>query len=344
MFHRVDGVDWIGEPVPTWDKGIGWFMGGFDNQCNLVFRIHGTDVYDNPTLVRQPDSLLLARQYDSIVHVRRGMILTSIDGRLVCEYASDGKDIDGQDVWSVGQKALGLATVNSAVEFDAVELREITGQGKSLAHLTLATLNKPAPQDKALRMVDLIPLIDPAKDSFSTTIPGGRIYKENSPAGAPMVGFGWHGRLRIPYHPPAEYDLHVRFRRLEGGDAVGVVFSHGNALGEFQIGAKANTLMGFASLNGKPLDSATATVHGEMLLTTDRPYDLVVHVRNRGVAASINGQLVADHPTDWSDLAVPDHPETLDQALGLRGYGTKWMFEKIEIREITGEGKPSPRQ
>ena len=182
---------------------------------------------------------------------------------------------------------------------------------------------------------NLLRLVDPKLDALSGEwkIEGGGLGVD--PKDIALV--------RILYAPPMEYDFTVTFTRRQFRGGVGIVFSHGNALGEYQIAIRRNTLMGFAILNGKKLDADPLPMHCDMVLSSSHLYDVVIHVRNRGVSVSIDGQLVAEHPTDWTDLSVDD-PATIGQALGLRDYDGKYKFEAIDIREITGQGQASPRQ
>jgi hypothetical protein len=61
------------------------------------------------------------------------------------------------------------------------------------------------------------------------------------------------------------------------------------------------------------------------------------------VSAQVEGRVLARYKTDFLDMsgAVFDVGKG---ALGIGAWDSKTIFHVIEVTEISGEGKPSPRQ
>jgi hypothetical protein len=335
VFRRVAGDGWTGQMSWLGGKGIMWLMAANGNTTSGFGHILGRWFDNNATTARGPVSLQNDRQYTSVIHVRRGRLCASVDGKLVADYKTNGSDLSIPNDWTVGENILGVASDGARVQFDAIEIREIRGQGKTAPHAELPTLSKPPPDDKAVQTVDLMPLIDPAIDTV-----GGRWYRVNKTT---IASDGSTARLRIPYHPPEEYDFHVRLHRTGGGQQFALLMSHGLHNFHWIMGGWDNRICGFELVDGRRADNNPTGVRSDSVFQTGRAVDVVGYVRNGSVAISVDGKLVAEHKTNYGDLTPLNETFIGDGALGLFSYSTSFQVDVAEIREINGEGKPSPR-
>ncbi|OHE78289.1 MAG: hypothetical protein A2107_05225 [Verrucomicrobia bacterium GWF2_62_7] len=71
-----------------------------------------------------------------------------------------------------------------------------------------------------------------------------------------------------------------------------------------------------------------------------------MEVRNDGLKAYLNGELLAQWKTDYSDMGIVPHWSLPDPTLlGVGSWLTGLVIEKLEVREITGKGqlaRPAP--
>jgi hypothetical protein len=183
----------------------------------------------------------------------------------------------------------------------------------------------------ASRVIDLLKLIDPAKDTVQ-----GRFTIEKGE----LVNLGsGQQRIEIPYHPPEEYDFSVEFTRQKGKDCV------------IQILSKDKTpfiwvMQGdytFHYLKDGSLYKNQTTVSDVKGIQTGTRYTSVVQVRKGGVKTLLDGKVIADWKTDYTNIN-PDVPfwalrDKSILGLGIGGAGT--VFHRAELYEITGSGSKS---
>jgi hypothetical protein len=199
------------------------------------------------------------------------------------------------------------------------------------------SLAKPAPNDKPWRVVDLMPLIQPRVDAVNGT--WARVGDQLRVAQCTVFA-----RLAIPYQPPEEYDFHVEFTRSVYINEVAMLLSGKQVSFAYLMGFNCNTACGFADIRGVAPDASPAGVKAPGILLNGRKYSAVVYVRKDFIAASVDGKLVAEYPTHGSDLAIPPPWAISDGLLGVGSWFAPVTFHKIEIAEITGEGKTLPRK
>ena len=183
--------------------------------------------------------------------------------------------------------------------------------------------------------VNLIPLIDLEKDTINGTW---RITE-----GALVSGSEAYARIQIPYEPPDEYDFRIVFVRTSGnGDVKQIVSRLGRAMA-WSMGVGNNKLFGFGVVHGKNLGQNATTVESEACLTNGRVTASTVQVRRRCVKAYVDGKLISQLETDFSDLTLSSRWEMPNRRLlGVGCFGSITEFQKIELLEITGKGKRVP--
>ena len=195
----------------------------------------------------------------------------------------------------------------------------------------IPTLGEPALHDKEKKVVDLMKYVDRNRDAVAGTWS----LRENEL----KCDSAWQGRLGIPYQPSDEYDLRVEFTRTGGFNNVSQFVSHGGHRFAFTLGGWANSYGGFGAIGGRWANENATTIKSPGILHNGRRYSVVVHVRNTMIAASVDGKLVAKHETNFNDLDYPADSWVGEAILGVGANDSSTTFHKIEIAEITGEGK-----
>jgi serine/threonine protein kinase len=145
-------------------------------------------------------------------------------------------------------------------------------------------------------------------------------------------------RLAFPYHAPAEYDFEIEFV-IQSGYQVSQLLSHDNRTFHWAMGGAQNTMHGLGLVKGSHLPGKVETNQFQAM-QPGKTYVSRIEVRRDGVKAYLDGRLLLEHRTDFSDLSAMPHWELSDrQTLGIGSYNTAALFRRAEIREISGAGK-----
>ncbi len=154
---------------------------------------------------------------------------------------------------------------------------------------------------------------------------------------APMLNAA---ALKLPYRPPAEYDLTISFTPLKGRDGIGVVL----VVGESQVGwvmrgwPGAGQLSGLNLVKGKKVpENPTRT---DTALADNIRHTTLIKVRRRRLRIWLNDRLVVDHVTDGSDLSMHPAFDSPDKdALGLYAMRSDVVFHRVAVRPVGGTGE-----
>lgn len=135
--------------------------------------------------------------------------------------------------------------------------------------------------------------------------------------------------LEIPHEPPREYDFIVEFTRTAGAESVSQLLTRSGQDFEWIMGEWGNRFRGFNCIAG---ENATANSTGTVWpVENGRQYTSVVRVRDRNVAAYLDGKLVAKWVTkgdeDLSPFFRREHPKWL----GLRVHQSEVVFHRVEL-------------
>jgi len=179
--------------------------------------------------------------------------------------------------------------------------------------------------------IDLLSIIEPARDSVAGTW--------RMQDGALVAEKALFGRIEIPYQPPQEYDLRVVFSRRDGNDAVTQILSRNGRSFGWTMGAANNTVFGFETVGGVSAAANPTTVKNAAGLENGRKYTALVKVRAGGVKAWLDGKMISEWKTDYSDLDIYADWKLRDPALlGLGSWNSTTFFHKVEILEVSGKG------
>ena len=180
---------------------------------------------------------------------------------------------------------------------------------------------------------DLLAIVDPARDAVWGTwsVQDGNL----------VSGRSDHARLEIPYAPPAEYDVRVRFTRMAGSDAVTLMLAGAGQPFAFVIGTAGNTAFGFDTIGGARAKLNPSTVGSSRCLDNGRTYTAVVQVRSDGVKAFLDDRPLTQWNTeDYSDMKLSEDWDLRGRpVLGLGSHRSPTLFHRVEIRMINGAGR-----
>ncbi|MDB5290895.1 MAG: DJ/PfpI family protein, partial [Phycisphaerales bacterium] len=177
------------------------------------------------------------------------------------------------------------------------------------------------------RTVDLLKLIDPARDTVKGTWKmAGSALSGASDAGNPVAS------LRIRYQPPEEYDLKVEFTRVKGNECVAQILSHGGHSFLAVEGGWANTVCGIDIIDGKRADSNPSTQKFPQVLKTGARSVVIVEVRSRSVTVKLNGSVVTRYPTNYANLGLyKAFWDIGDSQLGLGAFDGETVFHSVQL-------------
>ena len=162
--------------------------------------------------------------------------------------------------------------------------------------------------------VDLISLVHLDRDVVNGNwqLVNGELISDETPS----------ARISFPYRPPLEYDYTVEFTLTHGSDPWGNIaqlVSHGDVPFAWSTNAGTGHYCRLEDINGHSvIDNPTLVFYP---FVAGERYTSVVRVRNDRVICEINGQILVEYETDYSDLSRNPQWQMPDQLnLGLGGW------------------------
>ncbi len=180
------------------------------------------------------------------------------------------------------------------------------------------------------RLTNLLRTIDPDRNAVAGTW----AMKDGA-----LVSAGNNGaaRLEIPYEAPAEYDFQISFTKKTGGCVIQnlTVNEH-----PFIWVMSADGMFTFHYVKGAGAGANKTTVNLRVGIKDNRRYTSLVKVRKNGAEAFLDGKLITQWKTDFSDTvhdgfwALPNK-----SCLGVASGNSHVIFHSIEVREVSEPGK-----
>jgi hypothetical protein len=124
-------------------------------------------------------------------------------------------------------------------------------------------------------------------------------------------------RLRLDYRPQGEYDFSMAFVRHDDGVAQ-VLAYHGTGF-SWNIGRLSNA--GFAFVDGIGFIKNRSSVRLTPIVESEKKHTSLVRVRKDSVSAYVDGRLVDQLKTDYSDLTIAGVDSVGAGYLGIVSYG-----------------------
>jgi hypothetical protein len=182
----------------------------------------------------------------------------------------------------------------------------------------------PPPDVPGKVTVDLIPLIDPRKD----TVHGRWVVVKNVLHCNSMDNVP---RIQVPYQPPAEYDFVVTFSQPQLRNGINLIMPNRHG-GSFYLGAAGHAGWAFG-LPNKESDSFPRPMQA------NKAYTVIVQVRRGKVTALLDGKVVLEHKTDFSELTADDYRDIPDKKRLAVGCDDPTVFHYVRVVEVSGRGK-----
>jgi len=197
----------------------------------------------------------------------------------------------------------------------------------------LAAVKLPAADESGWdQAVNLLPLVDPSKDTVN-----GKWQMQNGVLRVEQAGMA---RLEIPYTPPEEYDFRTTFTRESGEEDVNMMLVGGGKAFMWSMGCEKNKCDGFETIDDKTATLGVSAVRISPAVTNNTEHTAVVQVRKRLVRAFLDGKVIREFPTDYHNFGMrKDWKLRSDTVLGLGAHQGTTSYGKIEIREVTGKGR-----
>lgn len=237
----------------------------------------------------------------------------------------------GDRWWAAAEKrppSVRAGMQRRAAQWYALSLDGVTGLERAVVEKRIAEASAgpaPARGGSAPRTVDLLSMVDPARDAVA----GQWSLAKN----VLSVKDGEFTRLQFPYAPPEEYDYRIDFVYTTKGGPVMQSCPPGSSAGGITWWMEFNK----NAING----NGTKAAGKPPLIERNKLYSSVVKVRKTKVQAFLNGALVAEVERGPAGGGGASGPWKLrdPQRLGLAVWASDTTFSKIEVVEISGPGK-----
>ncbi len=242
----------------------------------------------------------------------------------------------GDGWWTAADKETGYAKSqiqDRAEKWYSAAVEGLTGGNKIKVEMRLKTLASLAAAGPT-RTINLLKLVDVTRDAVA-----GKWEFRN---GAWVSDNSQPATLQFPYQPPAEYDYRVVFTKSHNFAIVCSAMGHQFYL---QILGQPFNTIGFGFIGGKESCQNPTAGHFPAGFVDGQQYTALVKVRKGGLQAFINGQLITECKTDYSDIDPNRYwPLNRDDLVGLGSWSSPTVYSSAEIIEITGKGHVLKRE
>jgi hypothetical protein len=183
------------------------------------------------------------------------------------------------------------------------------------------------------RTVDLLKLIDPARDGVQGT------WRFEGPALATATGR--FSRLQIPYAPPAEYDLRAVVERKDGSNSIVFGLVAGGRQFCFVLDAfERDTASGIDLVDQAAFPDNETAWHGK-ILENGKPTEVVCSVRKDRLRVTVGARKVVDWPADYGRASLfKEWKLPSPEALFLGSWTAPYHVHRLELVPVSGEGRP----
>ncbi len=194
----------------------------------------------------------------------------------------------------------------------------------------------PPAQSARGRWLDLLPLVDPAKDVVKGD------WKRRGSALA-IISPTKNGRIIIPVAPEGSYELQAKFVRTSGDCEVAVILPVRSARVTLMLSASRGHQSGLSLINGKGANDNETTVRPGTLVN-GREYALHITVLAKGGQARIAVLLDGKPYINWrgpqSALSLyPNWHLREPGCLGLGAFASVVVFRSVRLKMLSGEAR-----
>lgn len=217
---------------------------------------------------------------------------------------------------------------NPAANSQVAAAKTGSGSAKASSSTSVTTQSTTLAADRR-RTLDLLPLIDPSKDKVTGTW---------ERKGVDLIGKGpGIAVCEVPYQPADEYDVLAEFATLETGD-VSLYLSRGGHSFKWAMAVQRNRF-GFSLIDGLSVTTDPVTVKQSLVFEPGRKYTTRVEVRRDKLIGYLDDKKVTEVPVKYAQFSRDSFPVRDESLLGLRINNSGTTFHRLEVVEITGEGR-----
>jgi hypothetical protein len=197
------------------------------------------------------------------------------------------------------------------------------GPGGQSGQNTIELEVMPKPDGKTY---DLIPLIDPKADRVHgdwVVTASGELRCDSG---------GLVPRIHVPYRPPQEYDFTVVFSQPNLRNGISLVMPKADGTQFFWYVAGGGKDYGLAAKDGNKGG------HYEDMIKANVKYQTTVQVRRDRVRGCLNGRVLLDHRTNFTELNSDNWRDMKDKTILAVACDDPTTFHAVRITEVTGAG------
>jgi hypothetical protein len=198
---------------------------------------------------------------------------------------------------------------------------------------------KVEPKSDENASIDLLKMVDPTLDAIR-----GKWRKDGESLISPSP-YVDEGRLSIPIWPAGDYDLILKFTRLEGPNGPGISLPVGNRQVNLVVDADGKRTA-LQMVDGKfNTDPKNPTLDLGHFIEDNKEYTLEAHVSTLDneparVQIDLDGKRLIDWTGKPSQLSFdPNWNLKNNHVFGLHAWGSVFRFDSIQLRMLSGEAK-----
>jgi hypothetical protein len=335
-----------GQVTLTLPAGSGDFtlvLGGVAGVFSGLERINGRGGSKNETTIR-PSKFDNDRVYRVTAQVKltgdRAEIAVQLDDQPFMSWNGPQSALSAG--YAVAERGcFGLGLWGAGVQFSEARIKMLSGEARPLRPPPGGATKGLTPAKAASapqQWIDLLALVDPAKDAASGT------WQREGRSLVLAVSSGV-ARLTLPVVPAGDYEIEVLFNRAAGDDALGVLLPTGSSRVLALLSAGRGKAHGLAYVNGQHATTGE-TAYKPGTIQNNRDHRLNICVRTVGDQTAVSVVLDAVSIITWQgpqsalsqyeNWALPN-----PQCLGLAASeGNKVTYLAVRLKMLSGEAKP----
>jgi hypothetical protein len=190
------------------------------------------------------------------------------------------------------------------------------------------------PLPKTTKWIDLLPMVDPARDTVTSRWK--RVGQALSAAPATPAG------IVVPVTAQGDYEVEVKFRRTSGDDMVGLTLPIAAGQVVLNLGGYHGQASGLEFVDGKRCTVNATKI--PIAIQNDRSYVALAKVIVRGqeaeISVKLDGRPVINYKGSVASLAMPKWFPVAPKAFCLLTWESGATFESLRLRMLSGEAKP----
>ncbi|MBM4017880.1 MAG: hypothetical protein FJ288_06045 [Planctomycetes bacterium] len=336
-FAQMRGDNEVAFILPVRSRATALLIGKDVRQRSGLFWAEKGDtmVSPAPLKMREPHALEVTVRADK----GSADIDVQLDGKPYFRWQGPQGSLTVWDAYRLpDSKCAGLGAWGGEVVFKSVRLRMLSGEARPLRPPpggATKALSPAKPAPAAQQWIDLLALVDPAKDALAGQW-------ERQGTALAIAGGEPDRRLAVPLAVAGSYELDARLMRTAGDNAVMIALPVGAASVGLCFSVRASAASGLTRINGRGGDANETTVK-DAALQNGRAYAVHVKVLVQGDNAQVEVTRDGAPFISWSgpqSALTPGWTFADSRQPGLGAWGCKVIFHSLRLRMLSGEARP----